>query len=165
MAAPKPIPTEIKRLMGNPGKRPLPKPGEEPEPTIVEELPPPPEWLGEYGAKEWLRAGPVLANLRLLTESDLLVFGAYCANVDLMIESMLDIQKNGTTIRGARGDVRNPALASFAQSVTALRALATEFGMTPSSRARMRLPGDEGESLSDLMGDETEDVTHDETQA
>lgn len=160
MAAPKPIPTEIKRLMGNPGKRRLPKPGEEPEPEIVETLPPPPDWLGGYGAKEWERVGPVLAELRLLTESDLLTFGAYCANVDLMIESMLDIQKNGTTIRGARGDVRNPALASFAQAVTALRALATEFGMTPSSRARMRLPGDDGESLADLMSDDgTEDVT------
>lgn len=160
MAAPKPIPTEIKRLMGNPGKRRLPKPGEEPEPTIVEELPPPPEWLGEYGVKEWERVGPVLAELRLLTDSDLLTFAAYCANVDLMIESMLDIQKNGTTIRGARGDVRNPALASFAQAVTALRALATEFGMTPSSRARMRLPGDDGESLADLVGDDgSEDAT------
>lgn len=160
MASPKPIPTEVKRLMGNPGKRPLPKPGEEPEPTIVDTLPEPPEWLGPYGAKEWERVGPVLVDLHLLTESDILTFGAYCANVDLMIESKLDVQKNGTTIRGARGDVRNPALASFAQAVTALRALACEFGMTPSSRARMRLPGDDGESLADLMADDgKEDVS------
>lgn len=160
MASPKPIPTEIKRLMGNPGKRRLPAPGEEPEPEYVSELPPPPDWMGEYGQKEWERVGPILMELRLLTGSDLLSFAAYCANVDLMIESMLDIQKNGTTIRGARGDVRNPALASFAQAVTALRALATEFGMTPSSRARMRLPGDDGESLADLMADDgTEDAT------
>lgn len=144
--------------MGNPGKRALPKPGEEPEPAAVEELPPPPEWLGDFGVKEWERVGPALIGLRLLTETDLLTFAAYCANVDLMIESMLDIQKNGTTIRGARGDVRNPALASFAQAVTALRALACEFGMTPSSRARMKLPGDDGESLSDLMGDDGEDA-------
>lgn len=160
MAAPKPIPTEIKRLMGNPGKRKLPAKGEEPEPVIVDKLPDPPDWLGEFGAAEWLRVGPVLVDLRLLTAADLLSFGAYCANVDLMIESMLDIKRNGTTIRGARGDVRNPALASFAQAVTALRGLATEFGMTPSSRARMRLPGDDGESLADLMADDgTEDVT------
>lgn len=132
----------------------MPKPGEEPEPEIVEALPPPPDWLGEYGAKEWDRVGPILVQLRLLTDSDLLTFAAYCANVQLMIESMIDIEKNGTTILGARGEVRNPALASFAQAVTALRALACEFGMTPSSRARMRLPGDEGEDLSDLMGDD-----------
>lgn len=132
----------------------MPKPGEEPEPEIVETLPPAPDWLGEYGVREWERVGPILVELRLLTASDLLTFGAYCANVDLMIESMLDIKKNGTTIRGVRGDVRNPALASFAQAVTALRGLASEFGMTPSSRARMRLPGDDGESLADLMADD-----------
>src|SRR4051794_21631594 len=160
MAAPKPIPTEVKRLMGNPGKRRLPKQGEEPEPEVIAALPEPPEWLGEYGRREWLRVGPPLTDMRLLTESDLIAFGAYCANVDLMIESKLDIDKNGATILGARGYVRNPALASFAQAVTALRALACEFGMTPSSRARMRLPGDDGESLADLMSDDSsEDVT------
>ncbi len=159
MAGPPPIPTEVKRLMGNPGKRRLPKPGEEPEPDHVSELPEPPEWLGSYGAAEWRRAGPILMKIRLLTESDLLAFGAYCANVDLMIESKFDIEKNGATITGQRGgSVRNPALASFSQAVTALRALATEFGMTPSSRARMRLPGDDGESLDDLMSDNNEDV-------
>lgn len=160
LAAPKPIPTNIKRLMGNPGKRRLPKPGEEPEPEIVSTLPDPPEWLGPYGAREWERAGPVLIEQRLLTETDLYTFGAYCAAIDLMVESKLDIEKNGHTILGARGDVRNPALASFAQAVTALRGLACEFGMTPSSRARMRLPGDDGESLADLMADDgKEDVS------
>jgi P27 family predicted phage terminase small subunit len=145
--------------MGNPGKRALPKESEEVAPEIVNELPPPPDWMGDYGVKEWERVGPVLVELRLLSAADLLAFAAYCANVDLMIESMIDIQKNGTTIMGARGEVRNPALASFAQAVTALRALACEFGMTPSSRARMRLPGDDGESLADLMADDgKEDV-------
>ena len=159
MASPKPIPTEVKRLMGNPGKRRLPKPGEEPSPQIVNLLPEPPDWMGEYGRKEWERVGPVLIEHRLLTDADLIAFAAYCANVDLMIESMLDIQKNGHTILGARGEVRNPALAAFAQAVTALRGLATEFGMTPSSRARMRLPGDDGETLGDLMADDgVEDV-------
>jgi P27 family predicted phage terminase small subunit len=146
--------------MGNPGKRRLPKEGEEPEPEAIDALPEPPDWLGQYGRKEWERVGPALMDMRLLTEADLLAFCAYCANVDLMIESKNDIDKNGATILGARGYVRNPALASFAQAVTALRALATEFGMTPSSRARMRLPGDDGESLADLMGDDsTEDVS------
>ncbi len=158
MAAPKPIPTEVKKIMGNPGKRRLPKPGEEPEPAHVTALPDPPDWLGEYGKREWLRCGPSLMDMRLLTETDLIAFSAYCANVDLMIDSKIEIEKNGPTILGARGYVRNPALASFGQAVTALRALATEFGMTPSSRARMRLPGDDGESLSDLMGNDTEDV-------
>lgn len=157
MAARKPIPTEIKKIMGNPGKRALPKPGEEPQPELYTDMPPPPIWLGMYGRQEWERVGPTLLNLRLLSDADFLTFGAYCAAVDLMIESKLDVDKNGTTIRGARGEVRNPALASFGQAITAMRALATEFGMTPSSRARMRLPGDEGDTLEDLLSDDGED--------
>ncbi len=82
-----------------------------------------------------------------------MTFAAYCANVQLLIESMEDIELNGTTIVGARGEVRNPALASFNAATVALRGLAAEFGMTPSSRSRMKLPGDDGESLADLMND------------
>jgi P27 family predicted phage terminase small subunit len=158
MPSPKPVPTEIKRLRGNPGKRRLPKEGEEPHPDLVAELPEPPEWLGVFGVAEWERVGPVLVGQRLLTDADLMAFAAYCANVDLMIESMQDIEKNGHTIAGARGEVRNPALASFAQAVTALRALATEFGMTPSSRGRMKLTDDEGDTLADLIDNSAEDV-------
>jgi len=145
--------------MGNPGKRPLPKPGEEPEPDMIEQLPEAPDYLGEAGRREWERVGPALMKMRVLTDADLIAFSAYCATVDLMVESKLDIDKNGHTILGARGYVRNPSLASFAQAVTNLRALACEFGMTPSSRARIKLPGDDGESLADLMGDTEEDVT------
>ncbi len=140
--------------MGNPGKRALPKEGEEAVPEVLDDVPACPDWMGEYGRKEWERVAPVLVLNKLLTEADLLSFAAYCANVDLMVESTIDIKNNGTTILGARGAVRNPALASFAQATTALRALAAEFGMTPSSRSRIKLPGDDGESLSDLIGDD-----------
>lgn len=140
--------------MGNPGKRALPKPGEEPTAELVTLLPTAPPWLGEYGQKEWDRVGPVLVKSRLLTEADLMTFMAYCANIDVLIESLLDIKTRGHTIWGTRGPVRNPSLTSFANATTSLRALAAEFGMTPSSRARIKLPGDDGESLTDLIGGE-----------
>lgn len=147
----RPVPTKIKRLKGNPGMRPLPKPGEEPEPAELVALGDPPDFLGSFGTKEWYRVGPVLIQLGLLTEADLMIFVAYCLNVNILVESQLDIDKNGMTIEGSRGPVRNPALATFAAATTALRSLAAEFGMTPSSRSRMRLPGDEGDTLEDLL--------------
>lgn len=161
MPSPKPIPTALKVLRGNPGNKRLPKPGEEPSPEVIARLPEAPDWLGEAGRIEWERVGPVLIAQRVLTEADLVAFSAYCAAIDLMVESKRDIQKNGHTIRGDRGgEVRNPALASFTQAVNVLKSLAGEFGMTPSSRARMRLPGDDGESLADLMaGDGEDDVS------
>jgi P27 family predicted phage terminase small subunit len=148
----KPIPTEVKRLLGNPGQRPLPKEGEEPSSPIVYELPPAPDWLGEYGAAEWNRVGPYLIENKMLTEADLLTFGAYCSNVDMLIEAKIQIKERGITVFGARGPVRNPALASFAAASTTLRSLAAEFGMTPSSRARIKLPVDDEQTIEDLIG-------------
>jgi P27 family predicted phage terminase small subunit len=151
------VPTEVKKLMGNPGKRALPKPGEEPAPEFIQSLPTPPAWLGKYGKREYRRVGPVLIKNHLLTEADWFTFLAYCANVDLLVEATLQIKERGMTIHGARGPVRNPALATFAAATTSLRSLAEGFGMTPSSRSRMKLPGDEGASLEDLLGDDGEE--------
>lgn len=157
MPSPRPIPTALKRLRGNPGRRPLND--DEPQPAELVALGDPPDFLGPYGIEEWRRAGPVLIDLGLLTEADLMVFTTYCMNVNILIEAQHDIERNGMTIDGARGPVRNPALATFAAATTALRSLAAEFGMTPSSRSRMRMPGDERESLEDLLGgDEGEDA-------
>jgi len=146
----KPVPTELARLRGNPHQHKLPTPDEEPQPEISETVPEAPEWLGKYGRLEWDRVAPYLWKNKLLTEADATTLATYCQNVDLLIESTKDIQENGHTIWGQRGQVRNPALASFSQATTALRAMATEFGMTPSSRARITLPDSPADSLRDL---------------
>jgi P27 family predicted phage terminase small subunit len=138
----------------------MPKDGEEFVPPTFDKLPDPPEWLDEVGQKEWHRVGPHLLKAGLLTEADLIPFAAYCANVQIMVKALIDIEDDGMTIPGARGAVRNPALAAFSSSTNSLRSLAAEFGLTPSSRSRMKLPGDDGESLEDLLGDEgTEDAS------
>jgi len=157
----KAVPTVTKVLNGNPGKRRLPKAGEEFEPKPLDSLPNPPTWLDLVGKKEWRRCGPFLHANGLLTEADIIPFAAYCANVGVMVKALREIKKAGMTIAGARGPVRNPALASFASATNSLRSLAAEFGMTPSSRARMKLPGDDGEDLNSLLNtdeDETEDA-------
>lgn len=143
----KPLPTAVKVLNGNPGKERLPAPGEEPEyaavdVTIIE----PPEYLGEYGRAEWLRIGPELAAMGLLTEADMPAFEAYCITYQTMVEARLDIEARGLSVQGSRGLVKNPAVTVLASSVSSIRALAAEFGLTPSSRARIRLPGDADES-------------------
>lgn len=155
MGGRKPKPTAVKRLTGNPGKRPLPAEGEEPDPGTLDALPEPPDWLQEleYGRREWYSRGPTLLTMGLLTPADEMSFALYCLQVDICIKASQDIQKNGQTIRGARGEVRNPALASLASATTAATKLAAEFGLTPSSRGRMKLPGDDGEDFAALLAD------------
>lgn len=147
----KPIPTAIKLRNGNPGNHPLNR--NEPQSPKLVELGEPPEWLGKYGRQEWHRVGPIFIGMNLLTEADLAAFTAYCAALDAMITAKIDMDKNGYTIRGPKGSTRNPAVSVFGTAVSQLRALASEFGATPSSRSRIQLPGDDGESLADLLGD------------
>jgi len=155
VAGPKPLSIEDKELRGNPGKRNLHK-DEQPKLATLFELPPAPDYLGKYGQKEWNRTGPLLVAAKMLTESDLPAFEAYCMNIDLMIEARKDIQENGMQVMGHRGWVRNPAIAAFGQASTAIRGFVSEFGLSPSARSRIRIPKDDQDVLNLLMGDDEE---------
>ena len=156
MASPKPLALEDKIARGNPGKQNLHK-DLAPKQEILFEMPPPPDYLGEYGTKEWNRTGPQLVRMKMLGESDLPAFEAYCMNIQLMIDARLDIAQNGMTVIGHRGRVRNPAIAAFGQASTAIRGFVSEFGLSPSARSRIRIPKDDNDVLSLLMGDDAPD--------
>ncbi len=153
MASPKPLSIQDKELRGNPGKRPLHK-DTQPKLDILFELPPAPTYLGTYGMKEWDRTGPLLVAAKMLTESDLPAFQAYCMNIDLLINAQLDIQANGMQVMGHRGWVRNPAIAAFGQASTAIRGFVSEFGLSPSARSRIRIPKDDQDVLGLLLDDD-----------
>lgn len=147
---------EDKEARGNPGQRNLHK---DTQPKLVRlfELPEAPEYLGTYGQKEWYRTGPLLVAAKMLVESDLPAFMSYCMNIDLMINAQLDIQKNGMTVIGHRGRVRNPAIAAFGQASTAIRGFVAEFGLSPSARSRIRIPKEETDLLGILVDEEDPD--------
>lgn len=157
---PRPAPTADKELRGNPGKRPLNK--NEAKPHKLTELPEPPDYIGDYGAREWNRVGPELIKLGLMSTVDLQVFEAYCLNVQLMVDARKAIADKGMLVNGARGKVRNPAIAAFASASTAIRGFASEFGLSPSARSRIKLPTDSDDILAGLMGDD--DTPDDFTQ-
>lgn len=157
MANPTPLPTAVHIARGNPGHK---KKADldldrEPNTKPILKLPPAPEYLGEYGAREWYRSGPLLIENKLLHEGDLQVFEAYCLNVELMVQSQFAIKRDGMFPLGARGRVRNPAIAAFGQASTAIRGFAAEFGLTPAARSRIKLQPDDTDFLGDLgSGDE-----------
>jgi P27 family predicted phage terminase small subunit len=152
----KPLSIEDKEMRGNPGKRDLNK---EDRPTlkVMFKLPPAPDYFGQYAKKEYERTGPLLVEAKMLTESDLPAFHAYCMNIELMINAQLDIKDNGMTIIGHRGRVRNPAIAAFGQASTAIRGFVSEFGLSPSARSRIRIPKDDEDVLSLMLGDDDQD--------
>lgn len=152
----KPKPTVDKKLEGNPGGRKLND--HEAQPHKLSHLPDPPEWLGDHAVRAWKENGPGLIDAGLLTESDLELFASLCQNIHIMITASEDIKIHGMTIIGARGKTRNPALATFASATTAVRNLAAEFGMSPSSRSRIKIPDADGPSLGDFDQEESEDI-------
>ena len=83
-SGPKPTPTALRELRGNPGRRPLPV--NEPEPSGLEEVDPPAH-LSTEAKREWRRLAPELIRLRLLTVADFAAFTGYCSAWSDFIEA------------------------------------------------------------------------------
>lgn len=155
----KPKPTNLKIIEGNPGKRPLNL--NEPKPLQI--APKCPDWLLDEAKKEWNRLAPELERLGLLTILDMVTFAGYCQSYAKLKIAEEFIKKHGTTYRipkkNKEGEVISVYIAPFPevsianQCLKQIRAFASEFGLTPSSRGRIYLPtkiiDDEFEALLD----------------
>ena len=138
MANPRPTPTRIKKLKGNPGKRPLPK--NEPKPDNPTRLPNAPGYLTKVGKSEWRRMGKQLFNLGLLSNIDLSAFGAYCQQYATWVEASEQVQKHGMLIKAQSGfPMQSPYFSIQAKAQAEMRKWLVEFGMTPSSRSRVEV--------------------------
>jgi phage terminase small subunit len=76
----------------------------------------PPKWLGSFGEERWRELAPVLGHAGLLTVGDLPAFEQLCDEYDTIRRDALD-----TSARDR------------------YRRLLVEFGLTPSSRSRIKI--------------------------
>ena len=124
---PRPKPTKLKVLAGNPGKRPLPE--AEPAPARLDRLPNAPRYLNKWGQGEWRRLGPELIRLGLLTVADLSVFAAYCSAFGRWVQAELAMRDRDLVILTDKGNQQQNMYLSIANaarrgSATAVNALA-----------------------------------------
>jgi phage terminase small subunit len=100
-----------------------------PAEELLQEIPEPPAWLTDpYAVLEWMRLAPILIRLKFLTEGNLGALAELCAcHGDLVAERLAG---------------RIPTASSVGQ----YRALLVEFGLTPMSQGKLRIPGAEGDS-------------------
>ncbi|MBR5010719.1 MAG: phage terminase small subunit P27 family [Clostridia bacterium] len=130
----KPKPTALKKLEGNPGKRPL---------NELEPVPPNvsihcPQYLLPDARREWKRLAPVLIQMGLLTAADVIPFAAYCTAFARWKEAEEEITKHGSIYKDGEGRIRpNPYIAIANQQLREIKSLAAEFGLTPSNRSAM----------------------------
>jgi P27 family predicted phage terminase small subunit len=151
-----PKPTALKELAGNPGKRPLPT--NEPKPR-GKMRPMPSDRLSSRAQLTWIRLRAAMEPLGLLTGVDAEAFELLCQHYDLALNALEVVQSDGFSYKNDKGNLsRNPNDLAFLQHSRAFLRYSSEFGMTPSSRARLA-PLETGEKDSSLADQLFEGLT------
>ena len=140
----KPKPTAVKKLEGNPGKRPL----NDAEPTPATDMPPMPEDLGEQARACWASLGPEMHRIGILTSIDAGGLESYCRLYGLARECWARAEEQGTIVEIGGKPETNPWLREAHKAESMLHKLRTELGLNATSRSRIAAtPADKAEDL------------------
>ena len=131
---PPPTPTALRRLRGNPSKRPLPK--DEPQPKLA--TPRCPAHLGAEAKREWRRVVKIMREMGVLTVADGAAIAAYCQTWERWVQAEKAIRIGGILIRSKFTVVQNPAVTIARDAMGEMRRFLVEFGMTPAARTRVK---------------------------
>jgi P27 family predicted phage terminase small subunit len=131
---PRPQPTALRVLRGNPGKRPMNS--DEPKPAPIDSLAPP-VWLDPTATEAWRELAPKLVKLGLLTELDQQRFSMLCTHWSRW-RRLCEADPMGTDHTKA-GLLRREA--------EIVARLSAAFGLDPASRTALKVgpapPADE----------------------
>ena len=147
----KPKPTVLKVLDGNPGKRPL----NQREPKAPQGFPEAPTWLDAEAQAEWERVTIDLQEMGLLSRADRPALAAYCTAWSRWVEAESMVKKLGPILKSPdKGfPMKSPNLTIADQAMESMRKFMVEFGLTPSSRSRIKVPdaGQAGDEFDAFM--------------
>ena len=139
MSGPRPTPTHLKLIRGNPGRRPINK--NEPVPPQPPKIPDPPAFLSAIAKEEWARVAPELYALHLLTTVDTAALAVYCQAYSqwrVATEMMATMAAGGLLIRSRAGEpTANPLIWIANSAVKTMLRSADLFGMSPAARSRI----------------------------
>jgi P27 family predicted phage terminase small subunit len=135
----KPKPSRQKEIEGNPGKR---KRNErEPQPPHASpsfDDPPPELKNDEVAREEWRRTVPILRRIRQIRKVDRASLIALCKCWSRWIEAERKTAELGMVVKAPSGyPIVNPYLGIANKTMSQLKALWAELGLTPSSRSRL----------------------------
>ncbi len=154
----RPLPTSVKKLRGNPGKRKLSN--DEPTPAVKDPICP--KGLSEEAKKEWDEIVPILREMKVLTEADAKALAAYCHNFMRWMQAEKEVEERGILIdepivkRSTEPDhktgrpvvteeivgyrtKKNPAVNISNEAQKLMKSFLIEFGMTPAARTKIRI--------------------------
>jgi len=131
----KPRPTALKKLAGNPGRRPLNDHEPMPKPGNLE----PPSWLDAGARAEWSRIVPELIAVGIFSVLDRPALEAYCTAYSRWRATEEKISKLKAIIFKTKTGYPQilPHVSAAHKYLSVMRDLLPEFGMTPASRSRI----------------------------
>lgn len=142
MAGPKPTPTNLKLLQGNPGKRRL----NFDEFRPITSIPKAPKHLKGEALKEWKRITAELARYGLVSEVDRNALAMICTLWARYVEAEVAIEKAAKKDPDSQGlftktpngyPVQSPWVAVSNKAMEQYRLYLTEFGLSPASRTKV----------------------------
>jgi len=151
----KPKPTALKVIQGT--YRPDRANPSEPQPRTT--IPPCPKFLQGEARETYRKLAKKLARIGLLTEIDEMALAMLCQSWAEYLEASEKLRETGMLVKSPNGfPMMNPYLVIANTAVKKVRALLTEFGMSPSSRSRINAAGasaaaDPGGEWLDLLND------------
>lgn len=141
-------PTALKRLQGNPGKRPL---GREIDGAALTKVPSCPAWLEEDARKFFRTMGREVIGMGLLTQADVPALIALAVTWGRWVDAERKLAERGEVITTAAGEQRvNPWLTVSNRALDKFCDLLTQFGGTPASRTKFVLEHKKPFGVEDL---------------
>lgn len=154
----KPKPTKQKELEGNPGKRALNN--QEPQPDVA--IPECPPHLEGEARKEYQRITAELVKLKIISQIDRAALVAYCQAWSDYVQATKKIKKEGEVLYSDKGNAYiNPWKNIQTSALDRVLRYSAEFGMTPSSRSRIKVetPTEEDKMTGYLFGNKNVKVS------
>lgn len=102
-------------------------------------MPSPPASLDKVAAAEWRRLAKELHTLGLLTSVDRGAFAGYCQSWSNWLGALKEIETGGAVVKSPTGyPIQSPWISIANSALKQMRSFLVEFGMTPSSRSRIK---------------------------
>jgi P27 family predicted phage terminase small subunit len=146
----KPKPTALRMLQGNPARKPLPKHEAKPPSGI----PQAPKHLTPEAREHWDEVCEPLAKIGLLTVIDGEALAGYCESRAIYVEAKTRMIEEGISVTSPNGyKIPSPSFNVAMKAMKQMQSWLAEFGMTPSSRSRVRAgePGEASDPFEDLL--------------
>jgi P27 family predicted phage terminase small subunit len=123
------------------------------EPVPPSGMPQPPKYLDTEAKREWRRVAPLLSRMGVLTQIDGPAFALYCQTHSQWVTALRHLKEdeNYVCVGNNMTIYQNPWFRIAQTCSAALNRILCEFGMTPSSRSRIRATPEHVDDIDEFL--------------